>query len=249
MQLQAEQIENDVSLDDLFEAASQAAVQSPRVSQTGQNDPETSSAGNTGAAQAEVDAFDVFQRIGTITRKLHDALQQLGYDKQIQSAVGTLPDARTRLDYIARLTGDAAEKVLNEVDRAVADHDQVEGSIGKLDALLKDATLDPAGKVDAVGAFLEELRAMQGRQREHLTQIMMAQDFHDLTGQVVRKIVDVASNLEEQLVKLLLDATPPEKRARPESTGLNGPVVDAAGRTDVVTNQAQVDDLLESLGF
>ena len=147
------------------------------------------------------------------------------------------------------MTGDAAEKVLNEVDQAVVDHDQVEGSIGKLDSLLKDGKLSAAEKDQAVAAFLEELRAMQTRQREHLTQIMMAQDFHDLTGQVVRKIVDVASNLEGQLVKLLLDATPPEKRNRADSSWLNGPVVDAAGRTDVVTNQAQVDDLLESLGF
>lgn len=249
MQLQAEQIQNDVSLDDLFEAASQAAAERPSVApaRAAVRDAETSA--GSAPLQAEVDAFDVFQRIGTITRKLHDALQQLGYDKDIQSAVGSLPDARTRLDYIARLTGDAAEKVLNEVDRAVADHDQVEGSIGKLESLLKDGKLGAAEKDKAVAEFLDELRAMQTRQREHLTQIMMAQDFHDLTGQVVRKIVDVASNLEGQLVKLLLDATPPEKRKGTDSTWLNGPVVDAAGRSDVVTNQAQVDDLLESLGF
>jgi chemotaxis protein CheZ len=244
MQLQAEQIQNDGSLDDLFEAASQAAAARPA-----QVSAAPTPAGAASATQAEVDAFDVFQRIGTITRKLHDALQQLGYDKQIQSAVGSLPDARTRLDYIARLTGDAAEKVLNEVDQAVADHDRVEGSINKLDALLKAGALGAAEKDQAVAAFLDDLRAMQTRQREHLTQIMMAQDFHDLTGQVVRKIVDVASNLEAQLVKLLMDATPPEKRTRADSTWLNGPVVDAAGRSDVVTNQAQVDDLLESLGF
>lgn len=249
MQLQAEQIQNDCSLDDLFEAASQAAAERPTSAPSRPAAGDATGSAGAGLSQAEVDAFDVFQRIGTITRKLHDALQQLGYDKEIQSAVGSLPDARTRLDYIARLTGDAAEKVLNEVDQAVADHDQVEGSIGKLDSLLKDGKLGAAEKDQAVAAFLEELRAMQTRQREHLTQIMMAQDFHDLTGQVVRKIVDVASNLEGQLVKLLLDATPPEKRNRADSSWLNGPVVDAAGRTDVVTNQAQVDDLLESLGF
>jgi len=77
----------------------------------------------------------------------------------------------------------------------------------------------------------------------------LAQDFHDLTGQVIRKIVEVAATLEEQLVKLLLDATPPDKRERVETNRLNGPVVDVKGRSDVVTNQAQVDDLLESLGF
>ena len=64
------------------------------------------------------DDYDVFHRIGTLTRQLHDALRELGYDIHLQGAVGTLPDARSRLDYIARLTGEAADKVLNAVDGA-----------------------------------------------------------------------------------------------------------------------------------
>jgi chemotaxis protein CheZ len=100
-----------------------------------------------------------------------------------------------------------------------------------------------------VKTFLELYAASSERQRAHITEIMLAQDFHDLTGQVIRKIVAVAASLEEQLVALLLEATPPEKRQLVESNGLSGPVVDANGRNDVVTNQAQVDDLLESLGF
>ena len=89
----------------------------------------------------------------------------------------------------------------------------------------------------------------------------MAQDFHDLTGQVVAKVVKLANDLEGQLVKLLVQAAPPEQAQRveaaltaalPASTGqptLEGPVVDADGRTDVVSNQSEVDDLLASLGF
>ncbi|MCS7102138.1 MAG: protein phosphatase CheZ, partial [Burkholderiaceae bacterium] len=77
---------------------------------------------------------------------------------------------------------------------------------------------------------------------------MLAQDFHDLTGQVIRKVVALAHEMEAQLVKLLLDTTPPAQRPA-ESTSLEGPVVNGAGRTDVVKNQADVDDLLASLGF
>lgn len=200
-------------------------------------------------APALQEPFDVFQRIGCITRKLHDALQELGYDKQIENAVNSLPDARTRLDYIARLTGDAAEKVLNTIDAIQNEQEQIDQSAGKLRTLFSQAGVSEAPLTNEVKTFLELYAASSERQRAHITEIMLAQDFHDLTGQVIRKIVAVAASLEEQLVSLLLEATPPEKRQLVESNGLSGPVVDANGRNDVVTNQAQVDDLLESLGF
>jgi len=56
------------------------------------------------------EAHDVFRRVGSLTRKLHDALRELGYDKNVEEAVSALPDARARLNYIADLTGKAAEK-------------------------------------------------------------------------------------------------------------------------------------------
>ena len=78
---------------------------------------------------------------------------------------------------------------------------------------------------------------------------MLAQDFHDLTGQVVTAVVALAIELEDSLVKLLLQAAPTELGSRHETNVLPGPVVDATGRPDVVTNQGEVDDLLASLGF
>jgi chemotaxis protein CheZ len=78
---------------------------------------------------------------------------------------------------------------------------------------------------------------------------MMAQDFHDLTGQVVAKVVGLANELEDSLVKLLVQVVPPEQREKVDASVLHGPVVNPEGRTDVVTNQGEVDDLLASLGF
>ena len=78
---------------------------------------------------------------------------------------------------------------------------------------------------------------------------MMAQDFHDLTGQVVAKVVTLANELEDSLLKLLVQVVPPEHREKVDSTVLNGPVVNPERRTDVVSNQGEVDDLLASLGF
>ncbi len=77
----------------------------------------------------------------------------------------------------------------------------------------------------------------------------MAQDFQDLTGQVIKKVIDMAQNLETQLVQVLIEVAPPDVRKEKQAGLLNGPVVSSEGRDDVVTSQGQVDDLLESLGF
>jgi chemotaxis protein CheZ len=84
---------------------------------------------------------------------------------------------------------------------------------------------------------------------QHLTEIMMAQDFHDLTGQVIARVVNLAATIEEQLVTLLIQTAPSVKVAAVANAPLQGPVVNGEGRDDVVTDQSQVDDLLASLGF
>ena len=81
-----------------------------------------------------------------------------------------------------------------------------------------------------------------------LTEIILAQDFQDLTGQVIKKIGDVVHKLETQLLTLLLENAPPEK-VQGVGEMLNGPVINGHMRADVVTSQKQVDELLESLGF
>ena len=106
-----------------------------------------------------------------------------------------------------------------------------------------------AGATGAVINFVADVDAATARIDQHLTDIMLAQDFHDLTGQVVAKVVALASDLEDSLVKLLLQAAPPEQAMKVDPLILNGPVVDATGRTDVVSDQGEVDDLLARLGF
>ena len=101
----------------------------------------------------------------------------------------------------------------------------------------------------AVMNFVGDVEASTARMDRHLTEIMLAQDFHDLTGQVVAKVVTLAADIEDQLVKLLLKTAPPDQVHKVEQTFLNGPVVNPEGRTDVVANQEQVDELLASLGF
>ena len=197
---------------------------------------------------------EVFQQLGLITRQLHDTLNQLGVMPKLQEAAAGLPDARSRLSYIAKKTGEAADKVLDSVDQAKLEHANIASATRRI-ALAIIADPVKAVATGAVLNFVGDVEAATGRIDQHLTDIMMAQDFHDLTGQVVAKVIALASGLEDSLVKLLVQAAPQELvQAQMAANGaqsgaLNGPVIDAEGRTDVVTNQGEVDDLLASLGF
>jgi chemotaxis protein CheZ len=198
--------------------------------------------------QAVTTSPEVFQQIGTITRLLHDTLQQLGVMPKLRIATDGLPDARSRLSYIATKTAEAADKVLNSVDQAKAEHNAIAEDTRRLAAAL---LADPV-KAVASGAVFNFVNDVESRTKvidAHLTDIMMAQDFHDLTGQVVAKVVALANDLEDSLVKLLVQVVPAEQREKVDPNMLHGPVVNPDGRTDVVANQGEVDDLLASLGF
>ena len=191
---------------------------------------------------------EVFQQLGTITRVLHDTMQQLGVMPKLQIATDGLPDARSRLTYIANKTADAANKVLNSVDQAKTEHAHISQATRDMAQAI---TADPV-KAVATGAvfnFVKDVEASTAKIDQHLTDIMLAQDFHDLTGQVVAKVVTLANDLEDSLVKLLVQIVPPDQREKVDPNILQGPVVSPEGRTDVVANQSEVDDLLASLGF
>lgn len=218
----------------------------------------------------------VIQQIGELTRMLHDTIEQLGVVNvgvmpELQAATSALPDARSRLNYIANKTSDAANRVLNSVDDAKVEHQQLMSESRRIiEAIDADAGID-AGVRDLVHRHIGNLNASCERIDEHLTNIMMAQDFHDLTGQIIKKVVRVTNELEASLVKLLIDLHPehveqavaevaaaapcPAAQAAPavpaapaKPSELEGPVVDGT-RTDVVTDQNEVDDLLARMGF
>lgn len=198
---------------------------------------------------------DVHQSIGKLTRQLHDALNGLGMaaDK-VKDLTGEIPDAKSRLSYIARLTGEAAEKVLNRVDQAKAQHDHIATETRRIGALI---VKDPVAAVAKghVMNFLTDVEKSTQQIDQHLTEIMMAQDFHDLTGQVIAKVITLVANIENELVQLLIQTAPMDAAAKAiiptaeYTPALAGPVVNPMGNTDVVTAQSEVDDLLASLGF
>ena len=198
----------------------------------------------------------VFQKVGVMARQLHDTLGDLGYDKLIEKTVSAIPDAKDRLAYIANLTEQAACKVLNATDIANPLQEELETGAALL-AVKWDALYDNKLSVDEFKLLASETRAFvktalpqrTAATKDQLMEIMMAQDFQDLTGQVIKKVISLAQDLEAQLMSLLIEAMPGEKRTESVESLLNGPVINAEGRADVVASQQQVDDLLESLGF
>lgn len=197
-----------------------------------------------------------FNRVGQMMRELNDTLHELGYDKLIEKTVHAIPDARDRLAYIANLTEQAACRVLNATDVAMPIQESLQSSATSLGARW--------GELYGNRLTVEEFKTLAGDTRVFLDQqvpqqtadtnaqlmeIMMAQDFQDLTGQVIKKIVTLAQYLESRLLDVLVDLIPDSRRNDEVNNLLNGPVVNTAANGEVAVTQEQVDDLLDSLGF
>ena len=206
-----------------------------------------------GAEKNEHD--EMLARVGQITRTLHDSLRELGFDKVLEKATADIPDVRERLNYVARMTEQAAQRVLNATDAAIPMQERIDAGADEIlngwQAAFK-APFSEANYRDMATMTMQCLADMRNdtsATKQQLLDIMMAQDFQDLTGQVIRKVTDLAHGMEQQLVQLLIDYAPAEVKRESNSGLLNGPQINPEKKNDVVADQGQVDDLLDSLGF
>jgi chemotaxis protein CheZ len=197
----------------------------------------------------------MIERIGRLTRMLHDSLRDLGYDREIERAAAAIPDARDRLDYVAAMTEQAAQRTLDAIERAVPLAaglvERARELAAEWDGTLRAGTarLDGPQLAERTRGFLEETAARAEAMRAHLLEIMMAQDFQDLTGQVIRRITEIVRDAERQLLALLVENSDRRPRPAPRVAPLAGPVIASNPGRDVLRNQNEVDALLEQLGF
>nr|WP_269209224.1 protein phosphatase CheZ [Chromobacterium vaccinii] len=204
---------------------------------------------------SETSPSTMYEHIGQMTRKMHDALRDLGYDKSLEKVAETIPDAKDRLAYIATLTENSAERVLNATDIAKPFQDKLESQAAALSERWEKlfANLLSIEEFKNLAAetqlYLKDVPNQTQATNAQLLEIVMAQDFQDLTGQVIKKMMGMVKILETELVSFLIEFSPDEKKGELNTSLLNGPVINPEGRTDVVNSQQQVDDLLESLGF
>lgn len=195
---------------------------------------------------------EMLTRIGHVTRSLHDSLRDLGLEKLIDKVASEIPDARDRLSYVAKMTEQAAERVLNATDLASPLQTGILNGGIALEKYWRELLENPSLKSEynevaqKTLEFIEISNKNSTETKALLLEIMMAQDFQDLTGQVIKKITVIAQELESQLVNLLVDFSP--QTVKKENGLLNGPQIDKSA-PNVAANQEQVDDLLDSLGF
>lgn len=196
----------------------------------------------------------MYERLGGIVRMLHDSLRELGYDKALTEASTQIVDAQDRLEYVATLTEQAANKVLNTLDEGMPEQERLSKQARDMETRWADLF---AGKLS-----IEQFKALAGdsqafaqavaqateAEKARLLDIMMAQDFQDITGQLIKKVVTITKSVENELAELLRDSAPPEARermlAREHETIMSGPSMPA-----VALSQDSVDDLLADLGF
>jgi chemotaxis protein CheZ len=206
---------------------------------------------------------EMLNRIGHVTRALHDSLSGLGLDKILEQVAQDIPDARDRLAYVARMTEQAAERVLNATDIAIPLQTELATEAAILEERWKEVLDNPSLKseynqvADETLSFLALTGKNTTETKALLMDIMMAQDFQDLTGQVIKKITTLAQDMEKQLVQVLIDFSPAvvkkdsevvKKSGEVSPSLMNGPQIDPDA-VDIVASQEQVDDLLDSLGF
>lgn len=195
----------------------------------------------------------MFERLGGIVRLLHDSMRELGYDRSLTDIASQMGDAQNRLSYIATLTEQAANKVLNAIDQSMPEQEKLhEMSITIQDRWDKlfagQLSMDEFKQLAQDSkSFSQQVITTTDTQKSRLLDIMMAQDFQDLTGQLIKKIVNITNVAEQELAQLLRDNAPAEVKAamaeKPVEL-LNGP-----SNPGAALEQNDVDDLLDSLGF
>lgn len=201
---------------------------------------------------------EAFERLGAITREMHEALTVLG-NNNLQKIVHEIPNARDRLAYVGKMTEDAANKVLSLVEKAKPECNDLQSRGLQLSESLTRMAANSDMKVDVArglmltcGKFAQSTASFAQTQSEVLSDIMMAQDFQDLSGQVIQKVIDIITRTELQLVQLLVDSSPEhvvvaEVELVPATVDTH--VLTGPQTADKAMQQTDVDDLLASLGF
>ena len=219
----------------------------------------------------EVRDRHIFNSVGQLTRALHSAIVNFNVDAGTNGKKEIVPsqirDASDRLQYVISMTQEAAEKTMDRVEASAP----IAMSLGQEAAILRKeweklrrreiSKTEFSGLYDRMSDFLEQMNTGAEQLNEHLQAIILEQGFQDLTGQVLKKVIALVTNMEKELVNLMriagqveviagLDVVGDDKDIRKNNrTEAEGPQIHAAMRDDVVQGQDDVDDLLSSLGF
>lgn len=211
---------------------------------------------------ASPESKELFAEVGKLTRQLHDSLTSFQLDPKIANlATDDIPDAKERLSYVMNMTEQAANKTMDAVDSSLPLADKINSALTELkpewDKLMQRQIQLGEFKslCYSINNFMESAEQDSAQLHLYMTEIMMAQDFQDLTGQVIKRVIELVKEVEDSLIHLLTVFGEPESNNTNEevkvvdNNDVEGPIIDAENREDAVSSQDEVDDLLSSLGF
>ncbi|KXS35257.1 MULTISPECIES: protein phosphatase CheZ [Idiomarina] len=204
----------------------------------------------------------LFTSVGQLTRDLHEALQDFQLDPRImQLTQDDLPDAQNRLQYVIEKTEDAANRTMDAVEACLPMtdemHQRVEQVMPAWQRLMSnDIQLNEFKEMcHQVDALMRECGQNMPQIHGLMTEVLMAQDYQDITGQIIRRVIQLVEDVEKNLIELLkLFGEEQKSQAKQnvkavDKNAAEGPIINPEQRDDVVENQDDVDDLLSSLGF
>lgn len=205
----------------------------------------------------------LFQEVGRLTRELHDSINNFVVESHIVDiAQSEIPDAAERLTYVIEMTEEAANTTLGAVEGAMPlaealrkDSQHLAGSWEKFNA--RQMKVDDFRELSSeLRVFLQDTQANSEALHDKLSEVLMAQGYQDLTGQIIRKVIDLVHEVESKLVELVRLSGTRQKEEQKQKQQQSGPDIEAAGpvvpgvdKADAVHGQDEVDDLLSSLGF
>lgn len=201
----------------------------------------------------------LFQEVGRITRELHDAMNSFLSDAQFQDmAENQFRDAAERLQFVIETTEQAANTTMDAVEQSLPLADKIKGDAERLSAQWdrfqsRQLTVEDFRHLTAeLSTFLQNLQGDSQALHGKLSEVLMAQGFQDITGQVIKKVITLVQDVENRLIQLIrISGQKADKDAVKEERIANdmGPAVRGVDHGDVVSGQDDVDDLLSSLGF
>lgn len=198
-----------------------------------------------------INSEQAFKELGQITRTLHRAMSELGLTQCLVEITQEIPDARDRLSHVGKMTEQAATRVLDLIEDAQPKCRNFKTESQAMAAEIARLRTGTQGHVEEVSdvmavaqMFSASAASFADAQDATLSDIMMTQDFQDLSGQVIKKVISIISHTEQQLMNLLLHSAPEHLVVERPKTSLAGPQI-----PDKAMKQDDVDSMLASLGF
>lgn len=259
----------DKSSEDDF--ASAVALHAPQL-QHSLEQGDLAAAAQIIAQISQVRESALYREVGRLTRELHTAIIDFDIDPRNPHAkeMSQITDASERLQYVVTMTDEAANSALDLVEKSAPlvtyISYEAQSLIADWQRFMRREMKADEFRVLAkrIEAFLSRSLHDSDQLSTNLNEIMMAQGFQDLTGQVIKRVMTLIADIEANLVKLCVMAGQVDRVAgiehstedlrkkagkEKDSAAGEGPQMHADIRDDVVTDQVDVDDLLSSLGF